>query len=69
MGVDLGDGNRAVAQEGLDIADVHPCVQLGGGESVQEHMWGRTEGDAQLTHPLWDDPPHRLRGKGQSLAR
>ena len=48
MGVDLGGGDGAVAQKGLDVADIHPRLQQGGGEGVAEHMGGDVAGGVHL---------------------
>lgn len=68
VGVDLGGGDGAVAQEGLDIADVHAVFQQGGGEGVPEHMGRHMERGLRRFHIFVDDPPHRLGLEGISPA-
>ena len=61
VGVDLGGGDGAVAQEGLDIADVHTRLQEGCGKGVSKHMRGDVAGRADALKVLMDDAAHGLR--------
>ena len=68
MRIDLGGGDRAVAQQGLDVADVHPGLQKQGGEGVAEHVRGHMGGDVNHPQVTDDDPPDRLGGEGAAPA-
>ncbi len=68
VGVDLGGGDGAVAQEGLDVADVHAVFQQGGGEGVAEHVGRDVEGGLGRLHVFVDDPPDRLGPEGPAPA-
>lgn len=61
VGVDLRGRDRAVAEEGLYVADVHARLQQRGREGVPEHMRRDMPGRLRSPRIAAYDPPHRLR--------
>ena len=63
MGIDLRRGNGAVAEERLDIPDVHTGLQQRGGECMAEHMRRHRPCDMEPNQIPANDPPHGLLGE------
>ena len=63
MGIDLRRGNGAVAEERLDIPDVHTGLQQRGGECMAEHMRRDRLRDMEPEQIPTNDPPHGLLGQ------
>lgn len=63
VGINFRCGNGAVAQQGLDVANVHPRVQQDGGKGVPEHMRGDVAVHCRLIHASGEDLPHPLGGQ------
>lgn len=61
VGIDLRGRDRAVAEEGLYVADVHARLQQRGREGVPEHMRRDMPGRLRSPRIAAYDPPHRLR--------
>ena len=61
VGIDLRRGNGAVAQQGLDVPDVHPRLQQSRRKGVPEHVRRHVTGRPGPFQVLCDDLPDGLR--------
>ena len=68
VGVDLRGRDRAVAEEGLYVADVHTRLQQRGRKGVPEHMRRDMPGRLRSPRIAAYDPPDRLRRQRSAPA-